>query len=94
MIDLMKIVIPKIMNSWEYTAYALRYDISAVTAIKDNERANPKKCCEEFLKDWLSTKNGVGPRVWSTLLNALKEVDDIADDIIEEITEQVKQLKY
>ena len=93
MIDLINIVIPKVMNSWEYIAYALRYDIPTVTAIKEKECGNPRRCCEEFFKDWLTTKHGTGSRTWSTLLDVLKGINDIADNTIEEITEEVKKLK-
>ena len=95
MFDLTKIVIPKIMNEWEYVAEALRYDLATIKAIKDKEREDPKKCCREFFKDWLMTNNGVkaGPKVWSTLLHALKEVDEISADITADIIAKVKQLK-
>ena len=95
MFDLSKIVIPKIMNEWEYIAEALRYDLAAIKSIKDKEREDPKKCCQEFFKDWLMTNNGAraGPKVWSTLLHALKEVDEISADITEDIIAKVKQLK-
>ena len=91
MIDLIKIVIPKVMNEWEYIAYALRYDLSNISAIKSRGNADPKKCCRELLKDWLTTKHGAkaGPKVWSTLLDALKQIDDIADDITDNITEKL-----
>ena len=94
MFDLTKIVIPKIINEWEYIAEALRYDLATIKAIKENQRANPKQCCREFFKDWLMTNNGAkaGPKVWSTLLDTLKEVDEIADDIVEDIIEKVKKL--
>ena len=38
------------------------------------------------------TNNGakVGPKVWSTLIAALKEIDEIATDAIEDITAKVK----
>ena len=94
MFDLTKIVIPKIMNEWEYIGEALRYDLATIKAIKDKQRADPKQCCREFFKDWLMTNNGAkaGPKVWSTLLDALKEVDEIAADIAEDIIEKVKKL--
>ena len=95
MFDLTKIVIPQVMNEWEYIAEALRYDLSIISAIKSKENENPKKCCREFLKDWLTTKNGAkaGLKIWSTLLDALKEIDEIADDITENIIKKVKLLK-
>ena len=94
MFDLTKTVIPKIMNEWEYIAEALRYDLATIKAIKEREREDPKKCCRELFKDWLMTNNGAeaGPKVWSTLLDALKQVDEIATDITENIIAAVKQL--
>ena len=96
MFDLTKIVIPKIMNEWEFIADALRYDFATIKAIREKKREDPKKCCRELFEDWLMTNNGAraGPKVWSTLLDALKKVDEISADIIGNITEKVKQLKY
>ena len=95
MFHLTKIVIPRIMNEWEYIAEALLYDLATIKAIRDKERDDPKKCCREFFKDWLMTNNGAkaGPKVWSTLLDALKEVDEISFDITDNIIANVKQLK-
>ena len=95
MFDLTKKVIPKIMNKWEYVAEALRYDIPTIEAIKEKGGQTLKLSCREFFRDWLTTNNGAraGPKVWSTLLDALKEVDEIADDIVEDIIEEIKQLK-
>ena len=94
MFDLTKIVIPKIMNEWEYIAEAFRYDLATIKAINKKGRADPKKCCREFFKDWLMTNNGAkaGAKVWSTLLDTLKQIDEISTDIVEDITEKVKQL--
>ena len=95
MFDLSKIVIPKIMNEWEYVAEALRYDLTTITTIKQMGRENSKQCCREFFKDWLTTNNGAkaGSKVWSTLLDALKEVDEISSEITKDIITQVKELK-
>ena len=94
--DLTKFVIPKIMIEWEYIAEAFRYDLTAIKAIKQRRGGDPKQCCREFFKDWLTTDHGnrVGPKVWSTLLDVLNEVDEISAEIIKDITTQVKQLKY
>ena len=53
------------MNEWEYIAEVLRYDLATIKSIKDKEREDPKKCCQEFFKDWLMTNNGAkaGPKV-------------------------------
>ena len=95
MFDLNQIVISRIMNEWEYVAEALRYDIPTIKAIKDRERGDAKKCCREFFKDWLTTNNGAraGPKVWSTLLNALKAVGEISDDITKAIIAEVELLE-
>ena len=95
MFDLTNIVIPKIMNKWEYVADAFRYDLAMIDTIKVKGCGDAKKCCREFFKDWLQTNNGakVGPKVWSTLLDILKKVTEISDDITEDIVTKVKQLK-
>ena len=95
MFDLVNIVIPKMMNEWMYIAYAMRYDLAVIRSIKENGGDNPKKCCEEFFMNWLTTNNGAeaGPKTWLTLLDVLKEIDDIADDIKEDISKEVLQLK-
>ena len=95
MFDLTRFVIPKIMNEWEYVAEALRYDIPTIRSIKQREHGDPKICCREFFKDWLESNRGAkaGPKVWSTLLDTLKEVDEIADETVEEITAKIKKLQ-
>ena len=94
MIELTRIVTPRIINQWEYIAYALYYDIATIEAIKQQNR-DARQCCREFFKDWLITKNGIkaGPKVWSTLIDVLKEVDEIATDIVDDIIKDVLQLK-
>jgi len=77
MADINKIVIPWIQAEWKAVAYALNYEISTVKAIKANND-NSKKCCQELFEDWLSTDHGVGPKTWSTLLEKLKDVEDLA----------------
>ena len=86
--DIIEIVIPKILAEWEYVAYALRYQIRSVKAIKAKCNDNPKKCCKELFEDWLSTNHGASPKTWSTLLDKLKKVEDLAaarDEIMEEL---------
>ena len=96
MFYLMKIVIPKIMNEWEYVAEAFRYDLAIIEAMKEKRDGDSKQCCREFFKDWLTTDHGnrVGPKVWSTLLDILNKVDEISAEITEDITTKVKQMKY
>ena len=86
--DLNKIVIPKISAEWEDVAYALHYKIPIVKLIQNKHNNNPKKCCKELLTDWLITNNGSKPKLWSTLLDELKKVDELAasrEEIIEEL---------
>ena len=87
MADINKIVIPRIQAEWEQVAYALRYSIPTVKAIKENHQ-NSKKCCLELFVDWLSTDHGAGPKTWSTLIEKLKEVEDLTaatNDIVGEL---------
>ena len=95
MFDLKKIVIPKIMNKWRDVADAFRYDIEDIEVIKAKHSGDPKECCRAFLIDWLTSQRGAkaGPKVWSTLLDTLKEVDEIAKETVDEITAKVKKLQ-
>ena len=96
MLDLTEIVIPKIIKEWEYVAEAFCYDLATIKTIKERGGGDAKQCCQEFFKDWLTTDHGnrVGPKVWSTLLDVLNEVDEILPEVTEDIATQVKQLKY
>ena len=95
MFDLTRIVIPKIMDKWDFVAEAFRYQIAEIKAIREKCHGDPKKCCREFFMDWLESNRGAkaGPKVWSTLLDTLKEVDEIEAGTVEEITTKAKQLK-
>ena len=75
--DLISIVVPRINADWEDVAFALRYEIPAVKFIRSKHNNDPKKCCKELLMDWLTTNNGIGPKVWSTLLDKLKNVGEL-----------------
>ena len=89
--DLNKIVIPRIEAEWEDVAFALRYKIAAVKSIKDKNREDPKKCCRGLLQDWLTSDNGISPKTWSTLLNALKQVNELTS-ATQEIEEELSKL--
>ena len=96
MIELTKIVTPRIMNQWEYVADALYYRLATIDSIKQQRVCEgPKQCCREFFKDWLTSNNGIkaGPKVWLTLIDALKQVDEISTDIVDDIVKEVLQLK-
>ena len=87
MLHLSKIVVPRIGAKWEDVAYALGYDIPIVEYIKHNHD-DPRECCKELLKNWLITNNGTKPKIWSTLLQKVGEVDELVaarGEIIEEL---------
>ena len=87
-------VVPLIMAHWEDVAYnSLHYDILTVNVIDAKHASNPKKCCKELLKDWLSTDHGVVPKTWETLLKQLKEVPEVAASV-EEISKRLARGTY
>ena len=77
MFELIKFVIPRIAAEWEDVAFCLHYNITTVEGIRQKYRDDPKRCCRELFKDWLSTHNGIAPKTWSTLLREIKEVDGL-----------------
>ena len=89
--DLNMIVVPRISADWEDVAYALRYEIPAVKFIKSKHNNDPKKCCKELLIDWLTTNNGVRPKIWSTLLDKLKKIGEL-DAAREKIREELIEM--
>jgi len=91
MADINKIVVPRIHTEWEDFAYALRYKIATVRGIKANNE-NTKTCCKELFIDWLSTDHGVGPKTWKTVIEKLKEVDELAAAISEAIMNDLERL--
>ena len=93
--DLNRMVVPKVSAEWEDIAYALEYDIPTVKQIRNKHKENPRKCCKELFEDWLTTDNGAKPKIWQTLLDKLKEIEDlhsITDDIIKKLNEMDSQV--
>ena len=76
--DLNRFVIPEIEAHWEEVAYALDFEISAVKSIHIKHNGDPKKCCQELLKSWLTTSQGVSPKILLTLLQRINEVSELA----------------
>ena len=89
MADLNKIVVPKINAHWEDVAYALLYKIPTVDSIKRKHQEDPQKCCKELFKDWLESNNGAaaGPKIWSTIVDKLKDIGVLTAAREEIITE-------
>ena len=67
-------VIPKIAADWKRVADSLEFDIRI---IKKKFQNDPLVLCEEMIRDWLSTDVGLKPKIWSTLIAALKDVEQL-----------------
>ena len=91
MCDLNEIVVPKVSTKWEDIAYQLHYEIPIVDEINTKHKEDPKRCCKELFKDWLTTSNGVEPKIWQTLLDKLKKMKDLYA-ITKDITEELIQM--
>ena len=93
--DLNRIVVPRISAEWEDVAYALQYDIPTVEKISLKCKENPAKCCKELFKNWLATDNGAKPKIWQTLLDKLKEIEElygVTEDIIKILIQMDSQI--
>ena len=71
-------VIPKIAAYWKKVADALEFEVWKIKTIEKKYRNDPEECCDELLREWLSSGLGLQPKTWSTLINALKEVKQLA----------------
>ena len=91
---LKKIVIPKIAADWKDVADCLDFDINTIRIIESKHTNDCVKSCEELLRDWLSTNHGKKPKTWTTLLETLHEIDQLAtaaNDIENELQELMKK---
>ena len=84
--ELHEFVIPHITPYWKEVADYLEYNIAVIKTIKEKFNYNPVKCCDDLLRNWLSTSNGVGPKTWSTLIVTLREIRDL-----KEVAKQVER---
>jgi len=90
--ELHKIVIPHIASYWREVADYLEYNIGVIKTIKEKCNSNPVKCCDEVLRNWLSTNNGVGPKTWSTLIFTLMDINDL-EEVARKIEHQINLSK-
>ena len=93
--DVIKIVIPKIKAWWKYVAYFMKYDTTTVKAIEKDSH-NCKDACFHLFEDWLSTKNGITPKTWYTLINQIKDIPELENEakrIKEEIITMYSKFK-
>jgi len=84
-----KYIIPKIAARWMDVADFLDYKIETIELIKQKHHGDGEQCCDGLIRDWLSTDHGVGPKTWGTLIERLKEIEQLAiatSDIEKELT--------
>ena len=82
--ELTKYVIPKINANWEELAYCMRYSIEEVEGFRKGSE-DLKERCKKLLINWLTTDHVPKPKTYQTLLNHIKEIDDLntASEVIE-----------
>jgi len=81
------IVAPRISAYWDTVAAYLEYPIASTREIDRQCRGDPRQCCITLLEDWFTGKTGVEPKEWSTLVDVLSEISDIAA-----ATQEIKRL--
>ena len=86
-----KHVIPKIAADWKQVADSLDFDIHTIRIIEKKFHNDPMQSCDELLRDWLSTDVGVKPKLWSTLIAALKDIRQLTA-VAEQIEEDIKTI--
>ena len=65
------------MAKWRKVAYSMEFDLDIIDTIEQDSH-NVEECCDKLFRKWLNTKNGAAPKTWNTLLERIKEVDDLA----------------
>jgi len=88
MIDLNHFVVPKVYAHWRDVAHALKYKTPIIKGIEAQHQKCPKGSCKGLFEDWLLKDNGIGPKTWSTLLNAIKRTKKLSSKALEEILEE------
>ena len=86
-------VIPKIAAEWKKVADSLEFDIHTIRIIEKKFQKDPLESCDEMMRDWLSTDVGIKPKVWSTLIAALKDVKQLTA-IVAEIEQDIRRTIY
>ena len=75
--QLLTIVIPRIAAEWYKVAHCLEFTIPSIKIIQQQCRDNPKECCYELLKEWISTDQGIAPKNWTTLLSVFEHIKEL-----------------
>jgi len=74
---LTKTVVPKVAHLWIKVAWQLELDDARVNIIKRKCQGDPEDCCEEMFDYWLYSSDGIKPKQWDKLLEALKEISKL-----------------
>ena len=88
---LINIVVPKVAAYWNDVAFNLGFKIPTTEIISAKCNHDPKNCCKELFKQWLSSSEGKSPKIWSTLLTSLKCMKDL-QAATEEIEKELETL--
>ena len=69
-------VIPHVYLDWQCVGHELEVDLFMMEIIDDDNHHDVEKCCRTMFTRWLSHDEGTGgaPRLWRTVLKALKNV--------------------
>ena len=82
-----KYVIPKIAADWKKVADSLQFNIQTIKIIEKKFK-DPLDACDKMMRDWLSTDVGIKPKIWSTLIRALKDIKQLTPTV-EEIEQDI-----
>ena len=82
-------MVPVVATHWESVAIYLQLDDSRINSIKDGNE-DPQDCCCKVLTEWANnTRDGT----WTTLLSAVKQIDDLSETTCDEIKRQLLDLR-
>ena len=79
--DLIRIVIPEVKASWVNLAYSMGYSVNAVSGFEKDGRDSGEQCRKLF-ENWLTTGQGCTPKTWQTLLDHLKQINELTAAVI------------
>ena len=75
--ELTEIVVPNVKANWDNLAYCMRYNTREVEAFRKDSQ-DLKECCMKLFTNWLETGHGPTPKTYQTLLNHIKEIEDLS----------------
>ena len=90
-----ELVIPKIYTDWEQVVDCLSESLYIMEIIKKDRTCEyPMQCCEDMLRDWLSTEDSLHPCNWKTLIDKLKEIQQLSAAAIQIKSDVEKLIRY